>query len=462
MKKILINDVSLKEIISNANLTFKDKLEMAKTLSSIGVDAIELPLAKEKADEVLVKTICACVNKTCIAVDGGFTLDSIEKASELVKTAKNKRLVISIPISPIQMEYFVSKKPKDVLSLIESLTLKAKSLCNDVEVCFIDVTRAEQDFLSSALKSALSAGATAITLKDCVGDLMPDAFAEFTNNLFNLVPELSNVDLYVAFNDSYSMAVALSIYAIKNNFSGIKTCAVASANYPSLEKLASAFDRILVKDGYSLSLNKNTIHTLSTQLAEITSSKQKVELINEKEDEQIGQALSESELKNLIKERGYNLSAEDVLKVYEEYLRLANKKSVSLKELDIIIATNSMQVKETYALERFSVNTSNVLNATASIVLNKDGKSLSGLSYGNGPIDAAFLAIENITGRHFELDEFELSSVTEGKGAMGHAIIKLRNNGALYSGRGVSTDIIGASIRAYLNALNKIVYEELN
>ena len=100
------------------------------------------------------------------------------------------------------------------------------------------------------------------------------------------------------------------------------------------------------------------------------------------------------------------------------------------------------------------------MSATASIILKKDGNALSGLSYGNGPIDAAFLAIEAITGRHIEVDDFDLSAITEGKEAMGQAIVKLRHNGVVYSGRGISTDIIGSSIRAYVSALNKIVYEE--
>ena len=119
-----------------------------------------------------------------------------------------------------------------------------------------------------------------------------------------------------------------------------------------------------------------------------------------------------------------------------------------------------MQVPETYSLVSFSVSSSNVLAATASIALKNGEETLNGLSFGNGPVDAAFLAIESITGRHFELDDFDLSAVTEGKEAMGQAVVKLRYNGVIYSGRGISTDIIGASIRAYVAAINKIVYEE--
>ena len=102
------------------------------------------------------------------------------------------------------------------------------------------------------------------------------------------------------------------------------------------------------------------------------------------------------------------------------------------------------------------------MSATASVTLKKDGEELKGISFGNGPVDAAFLAIESVIGRHFELDSFDLGAVTEGKEALGQAVVKLRHNGSVYSGRGVSTDIIGASIRAYISALNKVAYEEKN
>ena len=114
----------------------------------------------------------------------------------------------------------------------------------------------------------------------------------------------------------------------------------------------------------------------------------------------------------------------------------------------------------TYFIESYVINSGNVISATANITLRKNDEKISGLSNGDGPIDAAFLAIEQIIGRHYELDDFQIQSVTEGREAMGSALVKLRSDGKLYSGKGISTDIIGASIRAYLNAVNKIVYEE--
>ena len=119
-----------------------------------------------------------------------------------------------------------------------------------------------------------------------------------------------------------------------------------------------------------------------------------------------------------------------------------------------------MQVTPTYKLVNYVVNSSNVITSSAQITLEKDGENLQGISVGDGPIDAAFLALEQIMGTHFELDDFQIQSVTQGKEAMGSALVKLRKEGKLYSGNGISTDIISASIKAYINAVNKIVYEE--
>ena len=158
---------------------------------------------------------------------------------------------------------------------------------------------------------------------------------------------------------------------------------------------------------------------------------------------------------------GYDLSEEDGAKVYEAFCRIAAKKqTVGEKELDAIIASAALQVPPTYRLESYVINTGNTISASAQMKLTKNGQTLSGVSLGDGSVDAAFLAIESILGRHYELDDFQIQAVTEGREAMGESVVKLRSGGKLYSGRGISTDIIGASVHAYLNAINKIVYEE--
>ena len=157
---------------------------------------------------------------------------------------------------------------------------------------------------------------------------------------------------------------------------------------------------------------------------------------------------------------GYELSEEDTARVYEAFVQIAAKKPLTVRELEAIVATSAQQVPPTYRLVSYVITNGNLIAATAQVRLERDGTVLSGVCLGDGPIDAAFLAIEQIVGHHYELDEFQIQAVTEGREAMGSALVRLRDAGCLYSGNGLSTDIIGASIHAYLNALNKIVYQE--
>ncbi|MBQ7101820.1 MAG: 2-isopropylmalate synthase, partial [Clostridia bacterium] len=123
-------------------------------------------------------------------------------------------------------------------------------------------------------------------------------------------------------------------------------------------------------------------------------------------------------------------------------------------------ATSALQVTPAYKLINYVINSGNIINSSAQITLEKDEQEKNAIAIGDGPIDAAFNAIEQILGHHYELDDFQIQSVTQGREAVGSAIVRLRSNGKLYAGKGISTDIIGASIKAYINAINKIIFEE--
>ena len=155
--EILISDVSLRQNGKETeSMSFKEKLGLAKNLVELGVNAIEVgPVFKDKADEVLVKTLCGITGKTALAVVVEKETD-IEKGYSLVSTAKNKRIIVSVPVSPVKMEYSYGKKPQAVLEQIKNLTVKAAALCTGVEVSLCDATRAERKFLFEAIKTAIS------------------------------------------------------------------------------------------------------------------------------------------------------------------------------------------------------------------------------------------------------------------------------------------------------------------
>ncbi|MBP5729279.1 MAG: hypothetical protein J6Y48_19595, partial [Clostridia bacterium] len=158
---------------------------------------------------------------------------------------------------------------------------------------------------------------------------------------------------------------------------------------------------------------------------------------------------------------GYDLSPEDQQKIWNSFCQTAEKKeNIKLKELDAIIAAEAMQVPPAYHDIRYVINTGNQIGAMAHMKLMFHNQEIEGIASGDGAIDAAFNSVEKATGRHLVLDDFQIRSVSECREAMGETVVRLRWEGKLYSGRGISTDIVGAGIMAYINALNKIVYEE--
>ena len=170
---------------------------------------------------------------------------------------------------------------------------------------------------------------------------------------------------------------------------------------------------------------------------------------------------TQEEVSDAVKALGYDLESDDEKKVYDAVKRLTEKKSsIGAKELEAVVASSAMQVPATYTLKSYVSTISNMVNAVSNVILEDENGTLSGVATGDGPIDSAFKAIETCIGHHYELDDFQIQAVTEGKEALGSALVRLRSSGRLYSGNGISTDICGASIRAYINALNKIAYEE--
>ncbi len=465
MKNINVVDMTLCR--NNSTLSFKEKIEIVRQLEKLNINAVELPaIENNKTDILLVRTISSFVQKSIISVSGGMSEAGVDYALEALSATKNPRVRIELPVSPVGMEYTCHKKAPKMLELISLLVEKAKKSCSDVEFCAVDATRAEEQFLTDAVKAAIDAGATLITLCDTAGEMMPDEFAGFVDDVKSRVPELESVNLGVSCENKNGMANAAAAMVARDSADTVKTA--VSPGAVSLEVFAETIKNCGANCGLSSTLKSTELHRIIRQVSriiktnDITDGVENNEHIDEasvyldKSDDQIAVTAMTQKL-------GYDLSTEDAEKVFEEFKKLAEKKEkVGAKELDAIIAAVALQVPQTYKLMSYIINTGNIITASAQVKLNKaDMGEVEGVSMGDGPIDAAFRAIEQITGTHYELDDFQIQSVTEGREAMGSALIRLRANGRLYSGSGISTDIIGASINAYLGAVNKIVYEEV-
>ena len=471
MRQIKISDITLREQAMNpeSNLSFKEKIEIAKHLDNLNVDVIDTPpIENEKTDTLLLRTMSSFIKNSTLSVPLNFDFDDVEAAWNAVANAKSARLHVLIPVSPIQMEYFCHKKPPVVLEKIKELITECKKYCDDVEFSAEDATRADAEYLTETITAAIDCGANTITICDSEGSMLPHEMENFITDLYKKIPKLKDVNLGVQCNNDLNMAAACAVSALQAGAAEIKVT-VDNTLYPAISDIS----RIIINRGDAAGVECNL---KTTQLKRLIKQISWILTNNNKhnDDSLLHTIMSHDEYENFqmnaqddihtveraVCDLGYDLSEEDMIKVYDLFQKFAKKKIVRAKELDAIVASIALQVPPTYQLESYVINSGNIIAATANIRLEKDGEIISGLHSGDGPIDAAFKAIEQVIGSHYQLEDFQIQSVTEGQEAMGSALVKLSSRGKLYSGNGISTDIIGASIKAYINAINKIVYEE--
>ncbi len=461
MKKILTSDITLKKLQNSREvaLLFREKTAVAACADSIGCDAVELPSIQSlREDTIIYKTIAKNIRNAALALPVGFDAEGVGNAWECIKDAKHPRLQIEVPTSTVQMEYTYHMKSDKMLAKIAELVKSAKEVCEDVEFSALDATRADEAFLIAAVKEADAAGATVITVCDDAGVSLPEEIAALTEKVKNAV----SVPVFVQVSDRISMAVASAVAAVKMGADGIK-CAMAGKDILLTGEIADAMRVCSAQIKAETNLNNTKIHaSIDDMLQSINHEAYETEtVVSEKKKILLDSDSTISQVAQAAQVLGYDLSDSDCGNVHKALMHVCEKKdAVSAKELEALIASYAMQAPSTYHLESYTTSSSNVTGSMSQVTLKCDNEVICGVSTGDGPVDSAFRAIEQCIGYHYELDDFQVQSVTEGKEALGSALVRLRNNGKLYSGNGISTDIVAASIRAYINALNKIVFEE--
>ena len=467
MDQIRISDITMKQTGKEFTLSFKEKLEIPKLLDKLNVDVIEIEgIEQPKIDALRIKSVASTVKNSIVAVPVALTTESVEATWNALKVAKKPRLQVVASVSPVQMEYIFHKKPDAMLKAVEETITACCAKTSDVEFIADDATRSDEAFLYAIIKKAIAAGAKTITMCDATGAILPDELSEFLDTLYKNVEELNDVTLGISLSNELAMADACAIASIKCGVREIKAAAyqVNQISLPHVSRLLATKG-----DSFGVTCSVRTVE-MKRIIKQIdwmcqTSRSKNSPFDNGVQEVVEGIALSSHDNMTTVlkaaEKLGYDLSEEDGAKVWEAFQVIAARREViSSKELDSIIASAAMQVPATYVLNNYNITASNITSSMAFMKLEKNGQPLEGIAIGDGPVDAAFLAIENILGCHYELDDFQIRSVTEGREAMGETVVKLRSNGKLYSGRGISTDIVGSSIQAYISALNKIVYEE--
>ncbi|MBR3620649.1 MAG: hypothetical protein IKN56_04005 [Clostridia bacterium] len=462
MRKIYVADYTLAQLAKDRKnpLLFREKIAIASAIDGMGADTIELaPVSNFKEDKIICKTISAAVKNAALAIPAGSTAGDIDKAWECICFAQKPILQIVLPLSTVTMEYTYHLKAPKMILLIEELIKHAKEKCENVEFVVLDATRAEEKVLEEALKLAESLGVCAVTLCDDAGNLFPADFADFIRKVKGYV----SIPVYAKVSGALFMETATAFECLIAGADGVKAV-VEGHTQLKINKIAAVLAAKGEGYGICTGLDETRIHSDVRSLVEKVNSTERED--NEPSENNVdiylnGDATIEMITANAEK-LGYTLTEEDAGNVLRGLRRVCEKKSgIGSIEFEALIASYAMQAPSTYHLKYYTATSSNLTPAMANVVITKDTDvEISGTGIGDGPIDAAFGAIEQGIGYHYELEDFKIQTVTQGKESLGSALIKLRHNGKIYSGNGISTDIVGSCIRAYINALNKIVYDE--
>ena len=467
-RRIYVGDVTMKQArgLSGESLSFRQKIELAKLLDKLGVSVIEsAPLRNGKSDSLLVKSLASAIKDSVLAVPVEI-MDpaSVQVTWNALCGAAHPRMQVCVPVSTVQMEYLCHRKPADILGLISSQVSACAALCPEVEFVAEDFGRSDPAFLADAVAAATGAGAGIVTVCDAAGNLLPDEFHASVAEVRRILPE--GVRLGVYCSNLMFQADSCAIAAVRAGADEVKTMPYGNITV-SLKRFVKILDAksdlCRARSSVRVIDLDRTVERIKV-LCEARSSKSSKPLEGldiDREALTLTQHDDRDAVLKVVSKLGYDLGEEDANRVYETFVRIASKsESVEAKELDAIVASVAYQVPPTYRIESYVINSGNIISATCHLRLRKGDGILESVCVGDGPVDAAFQAVDKVVGRQYELDDFQIRSVAEGREAMGETVVRLRYGGKVYSGRGVSRDIVGSSLMAYLNAVNKMAYEE--
>ena len=499
MNRIKVFDTTLRdgEQSPGCSMNLSEKLDMARQLDALGVDIIEAGFAIAspedfKSVEAIAKTVTNCK----VASLARCTKGDIDAAWNAVKGAKYPRIHVFLATSDIHMEYKLKMTREQVLAKISEMISYAKSLCDDIEFSAEDASRSDKEFLAQCCSAAVAAGATVLNIPDTVGYATPEEMYSLIRYLKEHVVGVENVDLSAHCHDDLGLAVANTLACIRAGATQVE-CTINGigerAGNASLEEIVMNIKTRADYYDAETGVNTKQLYRSSKLLSSITGvpiapSKaivganafahesgihQHGVLANAATYEimcstdvgipqntmVLGKHSGKHALRDRLESMGYEISDEQLDKIFTRFKALADKKkNITSSDLEALALSNRQSTEaHTYELMGHVVNTGNEIPNTACIKIQKDdGTNYEEVAIGSGPIDAAFQAINRITGMDVSLESYSLNAVTDGEDAIGEAVVKIRHGDDVYTGTGISTDIIESSIRAYVNGINKI------
>jgi 2-isopropylmalate synthase len=487
------------------NLT--EKVEVAKRLEKLGVDIIEAGFpASSPGDLESVKAIAGIVKSCAVAGLCRCLEKDIDAAREALSGAASPRIHVVLATSPLHMKYKLKMTRKQVLEQAVASVKYARKFCADVEFSAEDAFRSDPDFVCKVFAAAIAAGASTVNFPDTVGYAMPAEFGERIRYIKAHTPGMEKARLSVHCHNDLGLAVANSIAAIAEGADQVEVTVNGigeRAGNASLEELVmglrvrrdyfSADTKIdstqiyaasrLVAQAAGIKIQPNKavvgdnafLHEAGIHQHGVMAKRETYEIMT---PESIGipaggssmnrMALGKHSGRHAFEERlkclGLNAGSEISEKIFAEFKALADKKkAVSDRDIEALVLDNTASAPETWKLDHWAVNTGSALGALGVIRLqHRDGKHVKLVTMGDGPIDSIFKAINQITGKKPNLELFEIGAITGDPAAQGEAMVKIGMGGRRWNGRGLSTDVVEAAIKAYLSAINAMEWDLAN
>lgn len=499
MRKIYVFDTTLRdgEQSPGVNLNTKEKVEIALQLEKLGVDRIEAGFpAASPGDLAAVNAVARAVkNATVIGLSRSREQD-IDAVREALIGAQDPCIHVFLATSPIHRKHKLRMEKDQVLETAERAIRYAKQYFDKVEFSAEDAGRTELDFLCQVTELAIKAGATVVNIPDTVGYLNPHEFGNIFKTLKENVPNIETIQLSAHCHDDLGMATANALAAILNGAdqvegtingigeragnTAIEEIAMALATRPdyfgaqttlNLKEIAKTSRLVSKLTGMVVPGNKAIVganafaHESGIHQDGMLKEKTTYEIIS---PETIG--LKESKLvlgkhsgRHAFREKlidlGYELEDEAVNAAFAKFKDLADrKKTVSDEDILALLEEKLIDTPEVFSLETIQVSYGNQSTPSASVrIRSAEGEVVEEVAIGNGSVDAIYNAIDKVTKEAVELEDYSIKSVSQGKDAQGEVHVVLKQDEVSAQGRGLSTDILEASARAYIDALNRLI-----
>ncbi len=498
---IKIFDTTLRdgEQSPGATMNVAEKVRIAEQLEKLNVDMIEagFPISSE-GDFEAVRAIARTIKRSGVAALARANPKDIDRAWEAVKGAKFPCLHTFISTSNIHLKHQLKKSKEEVIRIAAQSVARARRHTHDVEFSAMDATRSDVEFLIAIFEAAIRAGATTINIPDTVGYAIPSEFGELIRTIRQKVRGIEKITLSVHCHNDLGLAVANSVAAIQNGARQVE-CTINGigerAGNTSLEEVVMALRTRNDLLHFQTRLNPKHLFTTSRLVSKITgmvvqpnkaivganafahqSGIHQDGVLKEKltyeimTPESVGITKSSIVLGKLsgrhafrerLKDLGYRLSDSDLERAFNRFKQLADKKrDIFDEDIESIVVEEILRMPRRFKLVYINVVAGNVTVPTATVQMEVDGKLLQEAGFGDGPVDATFKTIKKITRTKSKLLQFAINAITSGTEAQGEVTVRLEEKGNTVIGQGADTDVIVASAKAYINALNKIEFKK--